>query len=171
MSQRSAKKSHATVQDTVLYELTDYDRQRRPQTLIDDDRVQCVPADPVLKSLSVERTARRRRTHRFVLVSNLSRFVHPNDGHHHVSASFLQRLHRSLAQVREQSLSNVSQGSQVQTLVRTPTPLALPTSLLPPFSLRSDTLTDALIVVVKEQQAKTTQLATSFREQQRCEND
>jgi hypothetical protein len=52
MSQRTSRKVIST-NENILYELNDYDRQRKPQTLIDDDRIQCVPADPILKSLSV----------------------------------------------------------------------------------------------------------------------
>ncbi len=52
MSQRTSKKPIST-DENILYELNDYDRQRKPQTLVDDDRIQCVQADPVLKSLSV----------------------------------------------------------------------------------------------------------------------
>jgi len=52
MSQRISKKVIST-NENILYELNDYDRQRKPQTLIDDDHIQCVPADPVVKSLSV----------------------------------------------------------------------------------------------------------------------
>jgi hypothetical protein len=52
MSQRISKKP-ITTNENILYELNEYDRQRKPQTFIDDDHIQCVPADPVLKSLSV----------------------------------------------------------------------------------------------------------------------
>lgn len=52
MSQRTSKKPIST-DENILYELNDYDRQRKAQTLVDDDRIQCVQADPVLKSLSV----------------------------------------------------------------------------------------------------------------------
>jgi hypothetical protein len=52
MSQRISKKVIST-NENILYELNDYDRQRKPQILIDDDHIQCVPADPVVKSLSV----------------------------------------------------------------------------------------------------------------------
>ena len=54
MSQRISKKSIWTNQN-ILYELNDYDRQRKPQILIDDDRIQCIPLDPILKSLTVNR--------------------------------------------------------------------------------------------------------------------
>jgi hypothetical protein len=53
MSQRTSKKPVST-DENILYELNDYDRQRKVQTLIDDDHIQCVPADPILKSLSVK---------------------------------------------------------------------------------------------------------------------
>ena len=52
MSQRTSKKPVST-DENILYELNDYDRQRKAQILIDDDHIQCVPADSVLKSLSV----------------------------------------------------------------------------------------------------------------------
>jgi hypothetical protein len=52
MSQRTSRKV-ITTNNNILYELNDYDRQRKAQTLIDDDRIQCAPADPILKSLSV----------------------------------------------------------------------------------------------------------------------
>ncbi|UJR15188.1 hypothetical protein I4U23_002149 [Adineta vaga] len=51
MSQKISKKT-LTTNENILYELNNYDRQRKPQTLIEDDRLQCIPADPVLKSLS-----------------------------------------------------------------------------------------------------------------------
>ena len=35
------------------YELNDYDRQRQRQTLIDDDRIQRVSLDLIIKNLSV----------------------------------------------------------------------------------------------------------------------
>ncbi len=54
MSQRSSKRPISSTEN-ILYEINDYDRQRKAQTLIDDDRIQCVPADPILKSLSVRR--------------------------------------------------------------------------------------------------------------------
>ena len=53
MSQRISKRP-ITTNENILYELNDYDRQRKPQTLIDDDHIQCVPADPILRSLSVQ---------------------------------------------------------------------------------------------------------------------
>jgi len=52
MSQRNSRKS-LLANDNILYELNDYDRQRQPQSLIEDDRIQSVPIDPILKSLSV----------------------------------------------------------------------------------------------------------------------
>ena len=52
MSQRISKKPLIS-NESILYELNDYDRQRKAQTLIEDDRLQRIPADPVLKSLSV----------------------------------------------------------------------------------------------------------------------
>lgn len=52
MSQRISRKA-ITSNENILYQLTDYDRQRQVQTLIDDDRIQCVPVDPIVKSLSV----------------------------------------------------------------------------------------------------------------------
>jgi hypothetical protein len=52
MSQKISRKVIPT-NDNILYELNDYDRQRNPQTLIDDDRIQCVSSDPIVKSLSV----------------------------------------------------------------------------------------------------------------------
>ncbi|CAF1414004.1 unnamed protein product [Rotaria sp. Silwood1] len=51
MSQKLSKKS-ISIKENILYELNDYDRQRQPQILIDDDHIQCIPADPILKSLS-----------------------------------------------------------------------------------------------------------------------
>ncbi|CAF0841559.1 unnamed protein product [Adineta steineri] len=51
MSQRTSRKSLSS-NENILYELNDYDRQRKPQILIDDNRIQCVPIDPVLKSLA-----------------------------------------------------------------------------------------------------------------------
>lgn len=53
MSQRTSKRP-TSINDNILYELNDYDRQRQSQKLIDDDRIQCVAADPVLRSLSVK---------------------------------------------------------------------------------------------------------------------
>jgi hypothetical protein len=52
MSQRTSKKGSSS-NENILYQLNDYDRQRKAQTLIDDDHIQCVSADPVLKCLSV----------------------------------------------------------------------------------------------------------------------
>jgi hypothetical protein len=52
MSQRTSRKVIST-NDNILYELNDYDRQRKSQILIDDDRIQCIPSDPIVKSLSV----------------------------------------------------------------------------------------------------------------------
>ena len=52
MSQRISRKTITTTEN-ILYQLNDYDRQRQVQTLIEDDRIQCVPADPIIKSLSV----------------------------------------------------------------------------------------------------------------------
>ena len=52
MSQRTSRKA-ITSTENILYQLSDYDRQRQVQTLIDDDRIQSVPADPIVKSLSV----------------------------------------------------------------------------------------------------------------------
>lgn len=52
MSQRISKKPLIS-NESILYELNDYDRQRQAQTLIEDGRLQRIPADPVLKSLSV----------------------------------------------------------------------------------------------------------------------
>ena len=52
MSQRNSRKS-LLANDNILYELNDYDRQRQKQSLIEDDRIQSVPIDPIIKSLSV----------------------------------------------------------------------------------------------------------------------
>lgn len=57
MSQRVSRKS-LTTNENILYELNDYDRQRKSQILIDDDRIQSVPLDPVFKSLSVKSTTK-----------------------------------------------------------------------------------------------------------------
>lgn len=67
MSQRTSKRPISS-NENILYELNEYDRQRKPQTLIDDDRIQCVPADPIIKSLSV----RRRSEHLFDINLNFS---------------------------------------------------------------------------------------------------
>ena len=53
MSQSTRKRTHSAT-ESILYALNDYDRQRRPQTLIDDNRIQRVAIEPVLKSLSVK---------------------------------------------------------------------------------------------------------------------
>lgn len=55
MSQRASKRPISS-NENILYELNDYDRQRKPQTLVDDDdHIQRVPIDPIMKSLSVRR--------------------------------------------------------------------------------------------------------------------
>ena len=59
MSQRISRKPIST-SENILYELNDYDRQRQAQVLIHDDHIQCVPADPVLKSLSVSSNKRKK---------------------------------------------------------------------------------------------------------------
>lgn len=53
MSQSTRKRAHSS-NESIHYALNDYDRHRRPQTLIDDDRIQRVSIEPVLKSLSVK---------------------------------------------------------------------------------------------------------------------
>lgn len=65
MSQRVSRKS-LTTNENILYELNDYDRQRKSQILIDDDRIQSVPLDPVFKSLSVKSTKKNLSSYDFM---------------------------------------------------------------------------------------------------------
>lgn len=93
MSQRNTRKSLTTTEN-ILYELNDYDRQRKAQDLIEDDHIQSVPIDPILKSLSVKKET----FHSFDfcsplksldIVSNMSRFIQSNNGDNDMSTSFL----------------------------------------------------------------------------------
>ncbi|CAF1314119.1 unnamed protein product [Rotaria magnacalcarata] len=133
MSQRTSRKFLPT-NENILYELNDYDRQRTPQILIDDDdHIQCVPVDPIVKSLSCP-----------ICLDLFNRTMVTTICLHRFCADCIHRWLKSDNKVCPTCRKTLKSKRY----------------------LRSDSRTDLLVDFVKKQQAKTSELAEMYREQQ-----